>query len=54
MDSKTGQESGRGGDGVRRPYEPPALAWEEDFLPYVYSTCNKMPGQPGCGGTKRS
>lgn len=29
----------------RRPYEPPAVAWEEDFQPYAFSTCGKMPGQ---------
>ena len=28
----------------RRPYERPAIGWEEEFLPYVYSTCNKTPG----------
>ena len=31
----------------RRPYERPAIGWEEDFLPYVYSTCMKLPGQGG-------
>ena len=31
----------------RRPYERPAVHWEEDFEPYVYSTCGKMPGGGG-------
>jgi hypothetical protein len=35
-----------GGDG-RRPYERPAVSWEEDFEPYVFSTCGKMLGQGG-------
>jgi hypothetical protein len=39
----------------RRPYERPAIGWEEDFEPYVYSTCAKMPGQGApCAGTKSS
>lgn len=54
MDPKTVHESGRVGDGLRRPYEPPAVIWEEDFLPYVYSTCMKMPGMTGCSGVRRS
>lgn len=28
----------------RRPYERPEVHWEEDFEPYVYSACGKMPG----------
>jgi hypothetical protein len=28
----------------RRPYERPTVSWEEDFEPYVFSTCGKMPG----------
>jgi hypothetical protein len=39
---------------VRRPYEPPAIAWEEDFEPYVFSTCGKMPGQGGACVIRRS
>jgi hypothetical protein len=34
-------------EGARRAYERPAIAWEEDFEPYVFSTCGKMPGQGG-------
>ena len=29
----------------RRPYERPAIGWEEDFEPYVYASCMKAPGQ---------
>jgi len=43
------------GERARRPYERPAIGWEEDFEPYVYSTCAKMPGQGAtCAGTKSS
>jgi hypothetical protein len=39
----------------KRPYERPAFAWEEDFEPYVFSTCGKMPGQGGaCALSRRS
>ena len=42
-------------DGARRPYERPAFAWEEDFEPYVFSMCGKMPGQGGaCAFSRRS
>lgn len=26
----------------RRPYEPPAIAWEEVFDPYVFRVCGKV------------
>lgn len=35
------------GDRVRRPYERPAIRWEEDFDPYAFSSCGKMAGG-GC------
>ena len=36
-------------DQARRPYQRPAVSWEEDFQPYVFSTCGKMAGGgPGC------
>jgi hypothetical protein len=39
----------------RRPYETPAIAWEEEFAPYAFSGCGKMPGQGGpCMAFKRS
>ena len=41
-------------DGARRPYERPAFAWEEDFEPYVFSTCGKMPAQGGACNAHRS
>jgi hypothetical protein len=42
-------------DATRRPYERPAIAWEEDFEPYVFSMCGKMPGQGGvCALSRRS
>ncbi len=55
MDSeKTGQPELRDQRG-RRPYERPALHWEEDFEPYVYSACGKMPGAGGqCNAHKNS
>jgi hypothetical protein len=31
----------------RRAWEPPAIAWEEDFTPYAFSMCGKMMGQGG-------
>ena len=40
---------------MRRPYEGPRIHWEEDFLPYVYSACGKMPGGgSGCAANKNS
>jgi hypothetical protein len=42
-------------DASRRPYERPAFAWEEDFEPYVFSMCGKMPTQGGaCSFSRRS
>ena len=38
------QPSGRS---TRRAWEPPAIAWEEDFTPYAFSSCGKMMGQGG-------
>ena len=39
----------------RRPYERPAVHWEEEFLPYVFSACGKAPSQGGaCVGNKKS
>jgi hypothetical protein len=31
----------------RRSYERPAILWEEDFAPYAFSGCGKMPSQGG-------
>jgi hypothetical protein len=39
----------------RRTWEPPAVAWEEDFMPYAFSMCGKMMGQGGaCTGNRNS
>lgn len=38
----------------RRPYSRPEFTWEEDFEPYVFSTCGKMPGQGGVCNAHRS
>lgn len=54
METQKVPEPGARDQRARRPYEPPAVSWEEDFLPYVYSTCNKMPGQAGCGAHSSS
>jgi hypothetical protein len=47
MDQKNLREPEKSGDPARRPYERPAVSWEEDFEPYVFSMCGKMPGQGG-------
>jgi hypothetical protein len=44
---KTGKPE-RPDDGTRKPYEPPAVAWEEDFTPYAFSTCGKHSGTLAC------
>jgi len=36
------------GEGARRPYERPAVAWEEDFTPYAFSSCGKHSGTSAC------
>jgi hypothetical protein len=47
MNEQRSEASERAEPGGRRAYERPAIAWEEDFEPYVFSTCGKMPGQGG-------
>ena len=47
METEKAREAGRAGEDVRRPYERPAVSWEEDFEPYVFSACGKMPTQGG-------
>ena len=43
------------GEGARRPYERPGIHWEEEFLPYVFATCGKKPGQGApCSGVMAS
>jgi hypothetical protein len=53
MSDETSQSISR--NAPRRPYECPAFAWEEDFEPYVFSSCGKMPTQGGaCSLSRRS
>jgi len=47
METEKGSGSDRQGERARRPYERPGVSWEEDFEPYVYKTCGKMPGGGG-------
>jgi len=55
MGNEKARELERPGEEARRPYERPAVSWEEDFQPYVFSTCGKMAGQgPGCNANKKS
>ena len=55
MDSQHARQSEAPGEPARRSYEPPAIAWEEDFTPYAFSACGKMQGQGGaCVSNRRS
>ena len=55
MDSQHARQPEAPGTPARRSYEPPAIAWEEDFTPYAFSQCGKMQGQTGpCVGNKKS
>lgn len=47
MDSQRSPQSDAPGQPARRAYEPPAIAWEEDFTPYAFSACGKMMNQGG-------
>lgn len=47
-------ESTPSGHAQRRPWEPPAVAWEEDFTPYAFSACGKMMGQGGACTSSRN
>lgn len=47
MDGEKARQTDPRGEQGRRPYERPAVQWEEDFTPYAFSTCGKMPGQGG-------
>jgi hypothetical protein len=47
METEKGSGSDPQGERARRPYERPGVSWEEDFEPYVYMTCGKMPGGGG-------
>lgn len=51
METDKAREAEREGGRARRSYEQPAVQWEEDFEPYIFSTCGKMPAQGGaCRG----
>ena len=54
MDSPHARPSEAPGEHARRAYEPPAIAWEEDFTPYAYASCGKMMGQGGACTTNKS
>ena len=55
MENEKARELERPGGEGRRPYERPAVSWEEDFEPYVFSACGKMPGSGGaCALNMRS
>ena len=44
MDSEKARGTEPQDERARRPYDRPGVSWEEDFEPYVYSTCGKLPG----------
>jgi len=48
MDSPKARKSERPDEKTRRPYESPAVAWEEDFTPYAFSVCGKHSGSMAC------
>ena len=55
MDSEPRPQAPQSEDAARPPYERPAIAWEEDFLPYVFAACGKMPSGGGkCNFNKNS
>ena len=54
MDSQHARQSAAPDEPARRSYEPPAIAWEEDFTPYAFSACGKMTGQGGACTASRS
>ena len=54
MDNKNLRESEKQGEERRRPYERPAVRWEEDFEPYIFSVCGKMGSTIMCIASMRS
>ena len=55
MDTRGERPGGETDERPRRPYERPAIAWEEDFAPYAFSGCGKMATQGGaCMASKMS
>jgi hypothetical protein len=47
MEKQDHREAGKPAETTRRPYERPAVRWEEDFEPYIFSMCGKMAGSGG-------
>ena len=47
MDTRGAHPTEQTDERPRRPYERPAIAWEEDFAPYAFSGCGKMAAQGG-------
>ena len=55
MEKQHQREPERSAETARRPYERPAVSWEEDFEPYIFSMCGKMAGGGGaCALSRRS
>jgi hypothetical protein len=54
MNSQQPRQSEAPDKPARRAYEPPAIAWEEDFTPYAYAGCGKMMSQGGACIVSRS
>ena len=55
MEKQSHREAGKPAETTRRPYERPAVSWEEDFEPYIFSMCGKMAGSGGaCTFSRRS
>lgn len=54
MEKQNQREPGKPGEVARRPYERPAVSWEEDFEPYVFSTCGKMGSSGPCAFNMKS
>ena len=54
MDSQTVSEADQKGEQGRRPYDRPTIHWEEDFEPYQYTGCGKMPAGGGACNTMSS
>ncbi len=48
MDTPKTRTPERSHENARRPYERPAVAWEEDFTPYAFSSCGKHSGTAAC------
>lgn len=44
MDTQEERGPAPKGERERRPYERPAIRWEEEFEPYAFSSCGKMGG----------